>query len=376
MAQSARQKQLFMEDKDSPVRGEEQAGVVRETVKAEGYKGRKRLKRKDTLGFLKGTLLTMMLALLAGVIAKIPVLSIAGVMIISIFIGIVWKSFGKIPLDAGAGITFSSKILLRVGIILMGVRLNLEQILAVGSSILLIDLIVVSSTIVIMLLLGKWFGVHGKFASLLAVGTAICGAAAIVAIAPLIKAKKEHTAIAVAFIAILGTVGTIFYSLLYAVVDIDSYHYGVLVGATLHELAHVVAAALPGGEVSSDIAILVKMGRVALLIPIAILFGSYFAFKNRSKQQEKQKLKDLPVPWFIFGFLGMSILNSMGMFPVWLIDFLIGTSIFFLSMAMAGLGLSIEFSEFKKVGIKAVSIGVIGTILLMLLGPALLLLLP
>nr|WP_255639792.1 putative sulfate exporter family transporter [Aquibacillus saliphilus] len=314
-------------------------------------------------------MLTLVLAFLAGFIARLPFLSIMGVMIISIFLGVGWKSVIGVRKDLTDGVNFSSKILLRAGIVLMGLRLNLDQIISAGTSIVLIDVVVVGFTLIVMVLLGKWFAVDEKFAALLAVGTAVCGAAAIVAVAPLIKAKKEHVAIAVAFIAILGTIGTIFYSILFAVFDLDSYNYGVLVGATLHELAHVVAAALPGGDVSSEMAILVKMGRVALLIPVAIILGSIFAYKNRSKENKgKRELKNLPIPWFIFGFLAMSMVNSTGILPDRLIDFLIAVSILLLSMAMAGLGLSINFADFKKVGMKAVVVGVIGSILLVGLG--------
>ncbi|MCT2537881.1 YeiH family protein [Aquibacillus koreensis] len=325
------------------------------------------LKHKIANDFVRGILLTLVLAILAGSIAKLPFFSVMGVMIISIFLGILWKSIMTVSLESTSGITFSTKKLLRLGIILMGLRLDLDQIIEAGTSILYIDVIVVVFTILIMILLGKALKVDQTFTTLIAAGTAICGAAAIVAIAPLIKAKKEYVAIAVASISVLGTIGTIFYSVMYAIIDLDSYSYGVLVGATLHELAHVVAAAVPGGDVSSEMAILVKMGRVALLIPVAIVIGSIFAYKNRSVNK-KLSIKTLPVPWFIFGFLGMSLLNSTGILPDNLVEFLISISVLLLSMAMAGLGLSINFGEFKKVGVKGILVGVIGSILLLLLG--------
>ncbi|MDL4842698.1 putative sulfate exporter family transporter [Aquibacillus sp. LR5S19] len=323
-------------------------------------------------GYVKGVLLTLFIAIIAGMIAKLPIFSMMGVMIISIILGIGWKRIVNLSLESKKGINFSSKILLRVGIILMGLRLNLDQIMSAGSSIVFIDIAVVSFTIIVMLFLGKWFSLNDKFSALLAVGTAICGAAAIVAVAPLIKAKEEHIAISVAFIAILGTVGTVFYSILFVLFDLHSYAYGILVGSTLHELAHVVAASLPGGDTSSEIAILVKMGRVALLIPVAIILGSMFTFTGQGKKRSKLAVKNLPVPWFVIGFLVMSIINSTGIVPKGITDLLISVSILFLSMAMAGLGLSINFKDFKKVGMKAVIVGVLGSILLALFGGLLL----
>ncbi|MEW9674015.1 YeiH family protein [Ammoniphilus sp. 3BR4] len=321
-------------------------------------------------GFLKGLLLTLVLAILAGNIAHLPFFSIMGIMIISIILGMGWKGIIDVPLDSTKGITFSSKILLRVGIILMGLRLNLEQIVSAGMSVVLIDVMVIAFTLTVMIYLGKWFSIDRHLCALIAVGTAVCGAAAIVAVAPLIGAKKEFTAVSVACIAILGTIGTILYTFLYPILGLESYHYGVLVGSTLHELAHVIAAAVPGGDVSGDIAILVKLGRVALLIPVALILGYFYQAKDSKK--ERKGLKDLPIPWFIFGFLACSLINTLGFIPLMINQMLISLSVFLLSMAMAGLGLGINLEDFKKVGIKAVLVGVLGFIALTALGPILL----
>lgn len=323
------------------------------------------------IGFMKGVILTLILALLAGSIARLPFFSIMGIMIISIILGMSWKALMDVPTDASSGITFSSKILLRAGIILMGLRLNFSQIVEAGFSIVFVDIIVIAFTLTLMIYLGKLFSVDKYLAALIAVGTAVCGAAAIVAVAPLIKAKKEFTAVSVACIAILGTIGTIVYTLLYPVLGLDSYQYGVLVGATLHELAHVIAAAIPGGDTSGEIAILVKLGRVALLIPVAMILGFLYTSKDGATQ-EKRGIKDLPIPWFIFGFLGMCLINTIGILPDTMTQMFIALSVFLLSMAMAGLGLSIQFGDFKKVGFKAVLVGIIGFIALTAIGPLLL----
>lgn len=318
-------------------------------------------------GLVKGILLTLVLALLAGIIGELPFFSVMGVMIISILLGMCWKGIMDVPLDSTVGITFSSKVLLRAGIILMGLRLNLEQIISAGFSIFLIDIIVIVFTLTIMIYIGKLLKIDSHLSVLIAVGTAVCGAAAIVAVAPLIGAKKELTAISVAFIAIMGTIVTIFYTFLYPFIGLTPYQYGLLSGSTLHEIAHVIAAAAPGGEISSDTAILVKLGRVALLIPVAIILGIFYKKKDRSKQQ-KRKIKDLPIPWFIFGFLAMCLVNTIGILSDSITQFLIALSIFLLSMAMAGLGLGVNFAEFKKLSGKVLLTGVIGSVLLIMLG--------
>lgn len=336
----------------------------------------KTVKTGDRLGreYARGILLTLVLALVANQIVQLPFFSIMGIMIISIMLGMVWSGIMGAQSQATLGITFSSKYLLRAGIILMGLRLNLNQIFESGLTILVIDAIVIVFTLVVMIGLGKLLKVDLHLNTLIAVGTAICGAAAIVAVASVMKSKKEYTALAVACIAILGTIGALGYIFLYPVLNLDSYSYGVLVGATLHELAHVIAAAVPGGEVSSETAIIVKLGRVALLIPVAIMIGSIFSKMERKGVKKRSSIKNLPVPWFILGFLAMSCLNTFIPLPDLFVNTLLIVSVFFLSMAMAGLGLSIKFSDFKKVGFKPVLVGVIGFIALAAVGPVLLLL--
>lgn len=319
---------------------------------------------------LKGIALTATLAVLAGRIAEAPFFSIMGIMIISIMLGVLWKSVMGVPVGASIGITFSSKFLLRAGIILMGVRLNLNQILNAGIRVVLIDMIVIAFTLTVMIFLGKWLRVDKTLGVLIAVGTAVCGAAAIVAVAPLIGAKKEQTAISVACIAILGTIGAIFYIFLYPYLGLDPYTYGVFTGSTLHELAHVIAAGAPGGDIGSETAILVKLGRVALLIPVALILSYFYRSDERTKT-DKKGWRNLPVPWFIFGFLAMNLVNTTGLLPSSIIHFLITASVFLMSIAMAGLGLSINMTDFKKVGRNTIVLAIVGFIALTILGQVL-----
>jgi uncharacterized integral membrane protein (TIGR00698 family) len=320
------------------------------------------------MGLSRGMLLTFVIAVMAGQIVKFPVLSIMGIMVISIMLGIGWKSVMDVPANASAGIAFSSKILLRGGIILMGLRLNLQQIIDAGTSVVLTDFIVVAFGLTVMIALGKLFRADKHVTALIAAGTAICGAAAIVTVAPLIGAKKEDTALSVACIAILGTIGTIIYIILYPVMALSPRDYGILTGSTLQELAHVIAAAVPGGEEGIRIAILVKLGRVALLIPAAFALGFLYNSRQTTGKTAKKRLKELPIPWFIFGFLAMCLVNTTGLLPSEVTKWLIALSVFLLSMAMAGLGLNINVGDFKKLGMRAVGVSIIGFIVLTGLG--------
>ena len=144
---------------------------------------------------------------------------------------------------------------------------------------------------------------------------------AVVTIAPQVKAKDDETAVGAAIIAILGTIFTLIYTLLYPVLGLSPYGYGVFSGATLHEIAHVIAAAAPGGSTAVDIAVIVKLTRVAMLVPVAILIGLWFGKSEGSK--EKKSWRELPIPWFIFGFLAMSAVHSLGIIQKLLRDTLL-----------------------------------------------------
>lgn len=324
---------------------------------------------KKHKGLITGLFLTLILALLAGQIARLPFFSIMGIMILSILVGSIWRAIFGEQIVARPGIIFSSKILLRAGIILMGLRLDFREIISAGLNVIAIDAIVIVFTLVVMMSIGKALKMDKHLTALIAVGTAVCGAAAIVATAPLIKGKSSYTALAVAIIASLGTIGALVYIFLYPILPFDPYQYGVLTGSTLHELAHVVAAGTAGGNVASETAILVKLGRVALLIPVVLVLGYLF-----SDSKGNNKLSTIPVPWFIFGFLLMSIINSMQILSEQSIHLLINVSVYLMAMAMAGLGLSINFSDFIKAGPKPILLGILGFIALAALGPFLLLL--
>lgn len=335
-------------------------------------------------GWCRGVILSATLAVLAGQIAKLPLFSVMGVMIISILLGALWKTAMDVPGDASAGIAFSSKYLLRAGIVLMGLRLDLQQIWQAGMVVVWIDVIVIAFTLAFMIGIGRLLSVERTLSALIAVGTAVCGAAAIAAVAPLIGARKETTALSVASIAVLGTIGSLAYIFAFPLLGMEPYLYGVLAGSTLHELAHVIAAAAPGGDAGSEAAIVVKLGRVALLIPVALVLGFIFRTSEsvgepggttpsgsllpRFRAGFSGLWRRLPVPWFIVGFLAMSIVNTLDVLPEALVRHLIGLSVFLMSAAMAGLGLGIRFADFRKLGFRAVAAAVAGFLALAALG--------
>lgn len=314
-------------------------------------------------GFIFGIGLTFILAVIAKVATVLPYLSLVGPLVFAILLGMLWNTFLPVKTDWEQGITFSSKKLLRIGIILLGMRLNLSDIATAGwpAFALAFGSIVVGIGAVYWAM--RILGVDKMIGFLTACGTGICGAAAIVAVSSQVKAKAEETAVSVAIIAILGTFFTLMYSIFYPFIHLPEAAYGMFVGGTLHEIAHVVAAGDVGGENALDFALVVKLSRVMLLVFVVGGISIWMAKRDR-QAGNPITIKSLPIPWFIFGFLAVSALYSTGIVPERLASQIVSFAYILMAMAMAGLGLGVKFSAFRRAGMKPFIAGLVGSLVL------------
>ncbi|WP_053219989.1 YeiH family protein [Virgibacillus senegalensis] len=327
-------------------------------------------KKKRMIGYWKGFLaglgITLLIALLANYVARFPFLSIMGQLVLAILIGIVWRATIGLPASAMVGVSFSSKKLLRAGIILLGMRLDLLDIYNAGLGVFSIAVIHVVFTLLVVYWLTRLLGVEKKLGILTACGTAICGAAAVIAIAPQIRAKDSHTAISAATVAVLGTIFTFVYTFSYPILQLNISQYGVFAGGTLHEVAHVVAAAAVGGDQAVDIAVVTKLTRVLMLVPVALFLG--VKFSKEKNEPGKSAFSFSIVPWFILGFLAMSGIKTLGIVSPAVADSLVSLAYLLIGMAMAGVGLNVDFKTFRTTGTRSFTAGLIGSIALALLG--------
>lgn len=200
----------------------------------------------------------------------------------------------------------------------------------------------------------KMFKADSTISLLLGVGTGVCGAAAIAAIAPIVKSKDEDTAISVGIIALVGTVFAVGYTLLEPVLPLSPESYGIWAGSTLHELAHVAIAAEPAGEDALAISLLAKLGRVFLLVPLAFIF---IFFMNRKEEGNREKRSKVKFPWFLVGFLIMSVVGSYVIgkaveVPDNIMEGVSSLTTWFLTAAMVGLGLNVNLYELRRKAFK------------------------
>lgn len=330
---------------------------------------KKQLQHDKMMPFILGVGLTLLIAVVAKLISGFPFLSIMGQLVIAIVIGIVWRATIGVPDRLLSGVSFSSKRLLRMGIVFLGMRLNLADIYHAGWGVFTIALIQISFALCVVYGLARWMGVEKKLGILTACGVAICGAAAVVAISPQVRANDDETAVGAATVAVLGTIFTLVYTFLHPFMNLSAKGYGVFSGSTLHEVAHVIAAASAGGPSAVDIAVIVKLTRVALLVPVALLIG--FLVQKNEKGSQKGTFSWSMIPWFILGFLAMSGFNTLGIVSDQIAGSIVDLAYLLIAMAMAGIGLHVHIKTFEQLGLKSFAAGLIGSVLLSGLGYAL-----
>lgn len=227
-------------------------------------------------------------------------------MIVGIILGMLYANSlrNNLPETWVPGIQFCSKRILRIGIILYGFKLTFQDVLAVGLPAILIDAIVVTITILGGILIGRMLKMDRGLALLTSIGSGICGAAAILGAESTIQTKPYKTAVAVSTVVIFGTLSMFIYPILYrnGTFVLSPNEMGIFTGATLHEVAHTVGAGNAMGKEVSDVAIIVKMIRVMMLVPV-LLITSFMVSRAAVKAGgQGGSMKDISIPWFAIGF--------------------------------------------------------------------------
>lgn len=293
--------------------------------------------------FYLGILFTFVIAAIGTAAANLPILNRIGGMLTAIIIAVIYRNFAGYPEKIRIGIQFSAYKILRFAIILYGFKLNIDVVLKKGGLLLVHDILSIILAIFLTLLFAKLFKGEKKLSLLLGIGTGVCGAAAIAAVSPIVEADDEDTAIGAGIIALVGTVFTTAYALLRPVLSIGAVQFGIWSGISLHEIAHVAAAASPAGSDSLIMALLAKLGRVFLLIPLSIILSLIMRRKRNNAQT-----KVAPFPWFLIGFLAASIIGTYCNIPQNILSCISNTiAPFLLAAGMVGLGLNVHLSHLR-----------------------------
>ncbi len=274
---------------------------------------------------------------------------------IGIVIGIIYNNTVKTSKVFTDGIKFSLKKLLKIGIVLLGFKLDFKSIMELGPRVIIMVLIFVPSVLLIAVFLGKLFKVEDKLAVLIGVGSCICGASAVVAMAPTINAEDEDSVVAVSIVSFLGAIGVLVYSAMSVTLNISDIQYGVWSGISLHGVAHAIAAAFARGEISGEVGTFVKMTRVLMLVPVSLVLG--YIYNKSEKTEENNAVKKAKFPMYVLYFIMAGVVSSLGIIPNSITNILVKLSSIFILMAMVAMGLSVNFKDIKDRGIKALYVG-------------------
>jgi uncharacterized integral membrane protein (TIGR00698 family) len=323
---------------------------------------------------------------------------------LAIIIGMVLGNtvYPKFAPKLADGVTFSKGHILRLAIMLYGFKLTLTQVASVGTSAIVIDAIVLSSTFMLTYFLGtRWLKVDRETALLIGSGASICGAAAVIAAEPVVKAEAHKVTIAVATVVVFGTLAMILYPLLYhmgwLMAWLSPQQYGLYTGSTIHEVAQVVVA---GNTVSSEVgnaAVVTKMIRVMMLAPFLLILSfvltekspakvmstvssattfagtntaalhhpqtsftkTTFSKSGATKSAFMERLSKVKVPWFAFVFILIVVLHTFVSMSESLVATMVTLDNVLLTMAMFALGLTTHLSAIKQAGVRPLLLGAI-----------------
>ena len=320
-------------------------------------------------GTLSGIIFVAIFAAAATMIADIGPIKALGLspLVIGIVMGIFYANtlHNKLPTAWESGITFSGKKILRFAIVIYGFRITFQQIMEVGAEGFLVSLIMLSTTFVLGTWLGnKIFGMEKDTSMLTAAGAAVCGAAAVLATEPVLKAEEHKTAIAVSMVVLFGTISMFLYPVLYTTIiehatgflHMSPRQFGIYVGGTIHEVAQVVAvpASVPNAPAEmANSAVIVKMTRVIMIAPMLIVLGLYLSYQAKKEGGEGADVK-LVIPWFAVYFIGVAAFNSFHLVPESIVSNINIVDTFLLTMAMTALGMGTRFAKFKGLGLAPV----------------------
>ncbi|MGJ7527556.1 YeiH family protein [Variovorax sp. GB1P17] len=309
-----------------------------------------------------GLLLAALLAAMAALLAQwSPMLQMGlSAMTLAIALGMLVgnTAFPAVADRAGAGVDFARSVLLRAGIVLYGFRISLHDIGAVGWPGLLIGMAMVALTFGIAVYVGtRWLGLDRQTAALIGAGSAICGAAAVMATQPVVRGEEHKVSIAVATVVVFGTLSMVLYPLVFPYLGLSEHAFGLFAGSTIHEVAQVVAVGETVGPAAANAAVVEKMLRVMMLAPFLMWLSFQSAASMKGATSFKACWKQVRIPWFAVLFIAVSAVHSLDVLPHALVEGLVQLDTLLLATAMAAMGLRTSAVSLRRAGVQPLKLG-------------------
>lgn len=326
------------------------------------------------LGWLPGLAFCALIALAARVLAELPLPALATLgpltlaMLLGLLVGQRLPTSTRASLSAGTAL--ARQRLLRIGIVLYGLRIALDSLLQIGLPALLTDLAVVGGIFMLAGWVGtRWLGLERRTALLIGAGSAVCGAAAILAIAPALRARPQTLPVAIATVVLFGTAAMLLYPWLWslpavqALFDGSATAFGRYVGATVHEVAQVAAIGASLEPSAGETAVVTKLIRVMLLVPLILIVARLFRAEAHEAEQ-----RPVAVPWFALLFMLMPLVRASGLLDATWLEWIRQLDNLLLAMAMAALGLETRFADLRSSGLRPLLLGALLFLTLVIAG--------
>lgn len=309
-----------------------------------------------------GVLFSVIVALIATFISSLIPGDIIGATVMALLVGMAFNPILNKYCQFQKGVGFSAKMILRVGIILMGVNMNFAEVMSVGKYSIFVMIFTMGTAFGSGNLIGKMFGLNWKLTNLLSVSTAICGGSAVAAVGPVVKARDEDVAYAISSTFIFDILTVVVIPWIGVALGMSNMGYGLWVGTAVNDTSSVVAAGYAFSDLAGNTAVIVKLTRTLFIIPCVLIF-SIINERIESKSNNLQGHSPVNIkkifPYFIILFLIVVALRSTGIIPEFMVPALSKTSKFCMVIALSAIGLKTSYGDIRRIGFKPMILGFI-----------------
>jgi uncharacterized integral membrane protein (TIGR00698 family) len=265
-----------------------------------------------------------------------------------------------------AGRTFASGRILQVAVVVLGAQLSIKQVIGVGVESLPVMLGTLAVCLTLAYFVGRRLGIGGDLRTLIGVGTGICGASAIAAVSPTIRAKHADIAYAISTIFLFNIVAVLAFPALGHILHLSQHAFGLLAGTAVNDTSSVVAAAGTYGAQAGQYAVVVKLTRTLMIIPICLGLAALVRRRDRAQadipaERDQSRLRRAVrlVPWFLTGFLVAAGANTVGLIPAASHSVLQHGALALITVALAAVGLSTDLAGLRRAGARPLVLGLV-----------------
>jgi uncharacterized integral membrane protein (TIGR00698 family) len=290
-------------------------------------------------------------------------LPVIGAPVIGVALGVAGSRLARRHVPMQAGVAFASRTVLQVAVVILGAQLSIRQVLEVGAGSLPVMLGTLTACLVLAYLVGRALGIGSDLRTLIGVGTGICGASAIAAVSPSIRARHPDIAYAISTIFVFNIAAVLAFPPLGRALHLSQHAFGLFAGTAVNDTSSVVAAASTYGAAAGNYAVVVKLTRTLMIIPICLVLAAL-------TQQRDNRTCDVParspvggvarlVPWFIVGFLALAALNSVGVIPATAHPGLQAVAVVLITIALTAIGMSTDVAALRRTGARPLLLGLV-----------------